>query len=48
MDQLKQAGEFVWKWRFWFSLGLALILSVVVQPVGTARVKAGAAASPGT
>ena len=40
MDQLKQAGEFVWKWRFWFSLGLVLILAIVVQPVGTARVKA--------
>ncbi|MBX9653117.1 hypothetical protein K2Y11_05790 [bacterium] len=40
MDQLKQAGEFVWKWRFWFSLGLVLIFAVVVQPVGTARVKA--------
>jgi len=40
MDQLKQAGEFVWKWRFWFSLGLVLIFAIVVQPVGTARVKA--------
>ena len=40
MDQLKQAAEFVWKWRFWFSLGLVLILAIVVQPVGTARVKA--------
>jgi hypothetical protein len=40
MDQLKQAGEFVWKWRFWFSLGLVVIFAVIVQPVGTARVKA--------
>ncbi len=40
MDQLKQVGEFIWKWRFWFALGIVVILAGVVQPVGTAKVQA--------
>lgn len=40
MEQLKQVGEFIWKWRFWFAISLAVIFGFVVQPVGTARVRA--------
>jgi hypothetical protein len=40
MDQLRQVGEFLWKWRFWLCLGVVVTCAIVVQPMGTARVKA--------
>jgi hypothetical protein len=40
MDQLKQVGQFIWKWRFWFVLGIVVIAAGTVQPLGTEKVKA--------
>jgi hypothetical protein len=40
MDQLKQVGQFVWKWRFWFVMGISVIIAGVIQPLGTEKVKA--------
>lgn len=37
MDQLKQVGQFIWKHRFWFSLGLALLLALYTYPSGAQR-----------
>lgn len=35
MDQVKDAMAFVWKHRFWFGLGLAVILGAVIYPTGS-------------
>lgn len=35
MDQLKKVGEFIWQYRFWFSLGLVLIFAGVTYPSGS-------------
>ncbi|MFO0944841.1 MAG: hypothetical protein U1D30_02675 [Planctomycetota bacterium] len=37
MDQLKKVGQFLWKHRFWFSLGLALLLALYTYPSGAQR-----------
>lgn len=40
MDQLRQVGEFIWKWRFWFSVGLASLLALLIQFFGVPNVQA--------
>lgn len=35
MDKVKQAGRFVWEYRFWFALGLVAILSVSIYSTGS-------------
>lgn len=44
MDQVKKVGEFLWTYRFWFALGLVLLLAFATYPSGSqalmARTKA--------
>jgi type II secretory pathway pseudopilin PulG len=40
MDKVRDVLSFVWKYRFWFCLGIVLILAIVVYPTGTQRVQA--------
>lgn len=43
MDKVKQAGDFVWRYRFWFCLGFALVLALWTYPSGARKLQVAAA-----
>lgn len=39
MDQVKKVLNFVWTYRFWFAIGIAVVLSIVTYPSGATGLK---------